>query len=242
MQDIEIHAHLWYVQESKDILDKVSARFNERINISLVKGYDGNKEILTYAKSKFKRVEVVYVDNMGNDQVGFIESYKVNTESKPWIFYIHDKADAVWTNELIDPIINCKNLEFLLQDHSIGMIGSKKKFQQAESEEYLAEKDGLMPMESKFSIVQQRNCLTWLRELQYILYSETGFSHEDKVNFKFFAGTMFLARKSIIHLAHRCVHNNFFEPRYSSDGKVEHGLERFYGYVNKCMNLEMRAI
>lgn len=242
MQDIEIHAHLWYVKESQELLDKVAVRFNDRINISLVKDSEGNKEILNHAKSKFKKVEIVYVDNMGNDQVGFIESYKANNEDKPWVFYVHDKKDVKWTNALIDPILNCQNLEDLINTRKIGMIGSEKKIFAAETEEYLAQRDSELPFEEKLDIVRYRNTVTWIRELQYIFYTEFGFTDKEKEKFKFFAGTMFLARSNVIKLTHLCVHDNFFEPNYSPNGKVEHGLERFYGYVNKCIKLEMRAI
>lgn len=242
MQDIEIHAHLWYVKESKELLDKVAVRFNDRINISLVKDSEGNKEILSHAKSKFKSVQVVYVDNMGNDQVGFIESYKINTEDKPWILYVHDKKNVKWTNELIDPILDCKNLEGLINENAVGMIGSEKKIKAAETEEYLAKRDAELPFEQKLDIVKYRQTVTWLRELQYILYTEFGFQVEAKEDFQFFAGTMFLARKNVIRLTHSCIHDSFFEPHYRNNGRVEHGIERFYGYVNKCLHLEMRAI
>jgi len=244
MNNIELHAHLWYKEESKQVLDKVSKKFKDRINLSLIEGCEHNEDILNYARGKFSEVKTVFVENLGNDQVGFIESYKNNSENKDWVFYFHDKKDVQWTNYLIDPLIGQDNLtmvEDLLQNTKIGIIGSLKKMEHLKEEKELASLSKIVSFKKRKKIVKSTHTIVWLRHLQDILASEFNYKSEN-INLDFFAGTMFMARKNIIKLAHSCVHDSYFERHYSMDGKVEHAMERFYTYVADCLRLETRAI
>lgn len=240
MDNIEIHAHFWYLDESKYVIDKISKKFSDRINISLIEGSESNSEILEYAQSKFKVVKYVLVENMGTDQNGFIKSYKTNCEEKDWIFYVHDKKDLEWIDDIIDPLIN--TLDNFNPSNMVGIIGSKHKQQTIEDEEYVIKRDKELPFESKLDIVRIKHTLVWLRQLQYIAFQEHGFFCKEKINFDFIAGTMFIAKREVVQLTHECVHDSFFTSGYSPNGKLEHGLERFYGYINECLKLEMETV
>lgn len=243
---LSVHVHLMYKEPSKYILDLLQEVWDGNIYLSLIEGNKHNKFILSCAQERFKTVLVKYLENKGTDQYGFFHSYKINNEETPWIMYIHDKhiSKIDWLDEILLPILQNNTINPLLLDSTTGMIasGHKKWVLSVENEEQLTEKSKTMPFHLKQWIVRSRHTLTWFRELQYILVQKTGFICVEDINPKFTAGNIFVARRSIIDTVMSCVHQDFFENDYRADGDVEHAMERFYFYVARCLNYDIKFI
>ena len=236
---ISFHIHLFYLEPSIYLLDKIRDAFDGNIYISLNKNGERNEEILSHAESLFKNVDHVVVDNVGNDQYGFFHSFPQNQDETEWVFYCHDKTikRIDWLDEIIDPVINYEDINNIMDDDNIGLVtaGNNKHCMNMYTEDILTGMSKSKNYSKRLKIVQARHTLTWYRELQYILLTDTGLINTDLLNPRFTAGNMFMARKSVIKLAHDCVHKSFFENYYREDGNVEHALERFYFYVTGCM-------
>ena len=205
------------------------------------RGSKDNDKILKHAESKFKDVRYVTVENYGTDQNGFISSYDTNCEDKNWILYTHDKKDEAWTMDLVNPLVTDEAIEYT-DDKTLGMITSKKREEKIKSEENLKKISAMTPPSMKVQIVRSKKTMLWLRELQHILFTTHGMVSEDNLDFTFSSGTMFMARSIVIDMTHSCIYKDFFESGYRADGEVEHALERFYFYVNKCLNMEHRSL
>ena len=245
--NISLHCHLWYPEESKFLLDRLSTVFTDIINISFNKNGKHNEEIRDYAQSKFQTVNTVSVENMGNDQRGFYESQSVNEEDgKDWILYTHDKQfkDRDWVCDLVDPLLTEEAINLTNEDNDVGMIISKKKELGLVTEQdlILGKNSTPTPFEEKKAVAYSLHTLGWLRILQYNLYDNYGFINKENLDVSFAAGTMFITRKQVVDVAHGCVHVSYFDEGYKPDGKVEHAMERFYAYVSKCLEYETRSI
>jgi hypothetical protein len=238
--DIELHCHLWYSDKYKNLLDKLGSKFNNRINLSLISGCDHNDKIIEYAKSKFKDVRYVTVDNCGTDQNGFLKSYDVNKEMKEWVLYTHDKADETWTMDLVDPLLTDEALKYC-EDGESGIITSSKRHTILPSQEEIDNQCQKTLPELKHTVIPLQSTIIWLTQLQDNL-KQLHHMQDTLLNLEFTAGTMFLSRSLILRLAHTCVEPEFFKTGHQPDGEVEHAMERFYFYVNNCLNLKHRRI
>ena len=244
---LQVHAHLWYEDVSKHLLDKLCKGWDGRINLSLIKGAESNQGIVSHAEGLFPEVRYVEVKNLGNDQSGFKESIAKNSEDKPWIFYVHDKNKVKidWLNEIVDPIIyQTDRVNSLMEDDDVGLIssGNPRRKEDLLSEETLIRFDRKTALSDKKGIVLARQTLVWLRELQYILYENHGFIAKENLNFSFTSGTMFVIRNDVTAMAHSCIHDNFFPDFYREDGDLPHALERFYYYVSICLDYKNQFI
>ena len=245
--NISLYCHLWYPEESKFLLDKLCTVFKDVINISLNEGGEHNEVIKTYAQDKFKTVNITLVENMGNDQIGFYKSHSIfEDDSKEWIFYAHDKQlkDRGWVSDLVDPLLTEEAINLTNENHNTGMVISKKRKLEliTEQELILGNKGCPMPFEAKKATAYALHTFGWLRILQYNLYEHYGFINKENLDISFAAGTMFMTKKQVVDMAHGCIHQDYFDKGYMPDGKVEHALERFYAYVNKCLEYETRSI
>lgn len=243
---LSVHLHLMYKEPCKYILDLLQEVWQGTIYLSLIEDNKHNDFILSCAKERFATVFAKYVPNKGTDQYGFLNSFEINREEKPWIMYIHDKhiSKIDWLDEIMLPILQPETVNQILLDNECGMIasGNKKWVLSVESEEQLTEKSKNMPFNLKQWIVRARHTLTWFRELQYILVQKTGFISMEDINPKFTAGNVFIARRSVVDTVMSCVHKDFFENDYRADGDVEHAMERFYFYVARCLNYDIKFI
>ena len=247
VNNISLHCHLWYLEESKFLLDKLSTVFKDVINISFNKGGEHNEVIKAYAEDKFKTVNTTFVENMGNDQIGFYESHFMHEdESKEWVLYAHDKQlkDRNWVSDLIDPLLTEESISLTGEENNVGMIISKKRELGLVTEQDLimGKNTNPTPFEDKKSVAYSLHTLGWLRILQYNLYENYGFISKENLDVAFAAGTMFMTRRQVINIAHGCLHVNYFDKGYMPDGQVEHAMERFYAYVSKCLEYETRSI
>lgn len=236
----EIHLHLWYEDESIYLVDKISKIANGRINLSFNTDGKANDKLLDYCKTKFSDVRAVYVENGGNDQIGFFNSIKENNEGKKFIFYAHDKNPnkREWVDQCVDPLVNnIKSVNKHLAEENTGIVssGNPKRLEFLLTEEKLIEIDKHTDMSEKTGVVLARQTLIWLRELQYILYDVHGYIDKSNLNFRFTAGNMFIINSDVLSLAHSVLHPSFFPAIYREDGDMPHALERFYYYVSLCM-------
>jgi hypothetical protein len=237
---VSVYTHLFYKEPSIYLLDKIREHYDGDINISLNKNGKSNKDILSYAENIFKDVRAIEVNNRGNDQHAFFQNYKKNKCDKEWTLYCHDKAiqRIDWLDEILDPIlINKDKVNELMCSDETGMISSSVRphYQTMMTEDSLTEMSKSQNFDSRLSIIQARHTLTWYRELQYILLTNTGFIDAENLNPSFTAGNMFLGRSSVVQWSHNCVHESYFENYYRNDGNVEHAMERFYYYVSYCL-------
>jgi len=236
---VSVHMHLFYKDPSIYLLDKIANNFNGQLYISFNENGEYNDEIESHAKTKFKTVNIVTIKNKGNDQYGFYTSFKKNQLDTPWILYCHDKTikRIDWLDQILDPILEYEDIEKALLNDNNGMIssGDSRYHHRLIAEEDLTNLSKTKNYSSRLKIMQARHTLTWFRELQYILLSDTGFINADNLNPYFTAGNMFLARRPVVKLSHQCIHETFFESYYREDGNVEHAMERFYFYVSECL-------
>lgn len=236
-----VHMHLYYEDMSEHIIKQVSKVWNKNVYISLIKDAKQNKRILSLANEKFSSIQWVEVENKGTDQYGFFFSNKLNTEKyKPWILYIHDKsADKLdWLNDIMN-IFTEDEYQTVVEQHmnskKTGIISAKSRKNKVIDSDELIEITKYLEFKHRGNFVKSVGTLAWLRELQNIFYNKTGIVKQDMLNTYFVSGTVFMARKSIVDYVHSCVHVNFFENGYRSDGEVEHAMERFYFYVSECL-------
>ena len=142
------------------------------------------------------------------------------------------------------PLINSHTVNQEIVNSETGLISanSKRWLLDLETEQSILKEDKEAPMSYKRIIVLKRHTLVWLRELQYILYKKHGFIQKENLNFKFTAGTMFLARSDVVDLSLSCILPCYFEECYRQDGNVQHAMERFYYYVSMCMGYKNKLI
>lgn len=237
------HAHLFYLEPAIYLLDKIYDKYRSEIYISLNEDGEDNQKILDYAKSIFKKVDVVITPNYGTDQYGFFNSFPRNKEKKEWLLYVHDKVihRIDWLDSIVDPLLSHdeKKMQEAMSGIDYGIISTLNWKQEILTEKTITEMCKKKNMDTRLALVQARHTMAWYRELQYILLSNTGFICKENINPDFTAGNIFIARHKIVKLAHSCLRDNFFEGRYRNDGNVEHALERFYFYIPYCMNYEV---
>jgi len=243
---IQTHAFLWYKDTHEYILTKLAKAGITHLNLSLESGNKNNKTIITAAKKLIPNVRYIKVRPCGSDQLGFYcSAIKYNKTKKDWILYCHDKSKTKqkWVDSILDPILQDK-INDIIVDNNIGIIssGHPDYFKQLWSEEDLVKLDHQTFFHDKKCIVECRHTLTWLRELQYILFRKHGLMDKENLNFNFTAGNMFLIRRDVLQVAHSCIHSNFFPNNYRADGDVSHALERFYYYVSICMKYKNEFI
>lgn len=243
---IQTHAFFWYKDTSSYVLHKLANAGVSQLNMSLEDGNKNNKHIIRTAKQMISQVRYVKARPCGSDQLGFYCSFmKHNQKKKPWVLYCHDKSSNKidWINSILDPILT-NDIDEMLDNPDIGIISSScpKYVHATQSEEDLIKIDKKTFFQFKRGIVESRHTLTWLRELQYILFKRHELVDKENLNFKFTAGNMFLIRANVLETAHSCVHSNFFPNNYRPDGDIAHALERFYYYVSICMKYKNEFI
>jgi hypothetical protein len=245
---LSVHLHLYYKEPSKILLEKINKAWKGKIYISLVSGNENNDNIISVAKSLFSEVVVVENENSGNDQYGFYKSFKQNDDDTDWILYAHDKHESKieWMNVLIDPLVTHTDaINYLLRQENIGLIAAKSdKYTYIQmSEEQLNTLGDTCPQEERIKIIQSKQTLVWLRELQRSLVKQNNLSQiHDPNALVFVAGNMFIIRRSVLQKCHNCLHENFFDKYYRQDGDVGHGLERFYFYAPLCLNFNVQLV
>jgi hypothetical protein len=240
MKNTSLIMHLFYKDSSFYLLDKVS-KFckHDKLYLSLAQDAPHNNEIVEYAKKYYNKIVVNEEYNFGNDQYGLYKIFtKYVDEVDNYIFYFHDKHPSKldWIDDLLDPFIKT-DIDSKLLNNSNGIIVSNNSKYQLKlmNEMSLAKIGSELPHRNLITNIRAKQTLLWVRELQELLFKSTGILEEEYLNFEFTAGNMFCIKKTILQLSLHCIHDNFFEHGYRIDGNVEHGLERFYFYVNLCL-------
>lgn len=244
MKNSSLILHLFYEKPSIYLLDKVSKFYTgDDIYVSLIEDSIQNHNIINHAKKYFKNVIINIEPNRGTDQYGLYKIFNKYEENlNQWIFYFHDKHESKldWLDSLIDPFIYNKDIF----KKNCGIVASDciKYSMKVNTEEDIMALNEDLPKRNRITSVRSRHTLVWVRELQNILYRETGILDKENINFEFVAGNMFCIKKSVLKLALSCVDDCFFETLYRPDGDVGHGLERFYFYVNSCLKYNLHKI
>jgi hypothetical protein len=245
MNDSSLILHLFYEEPSIYLLDKVSKFYkNDTLYLSLVKDSISNQNIINYAKNYYNNIIINEEENRGNDQYGLYKIFtKYEDDLNDWVFYFHDKhiSKLNWIDDLINPFCS---FDPGYLSNKIGIVVSDKPTYQLKilNESELIKQSDDLPKHNKIVNIRSKQTLVWVRELQQILFQDTGLMEDDHLNFDFTAGNMFCIKKSILKLALNCIHDNFFEMGYRKDGEVGHGLERFYFYVNLCLKYNVLKI
>jgi hypothetical protein len=248
MNNTSVHLHLYYEDAGSYLLKKLSKIWNGKIYLSLVHNNCANDILLSLANSIFSDIDIVYVDNKGTDQYGFLHSFKLNNEDTKWILYWHDKhlSKKQWLDDLTDLFCIDENIQeikrYTNDISSCGIISSAKCRNKALSFHQIAELSPYMAIEYRQNIVRSYHAIIWLKELQYLFKQRYNLYDENEIYPEFSAGTVFLARRDIVAKAHSVVHDNYFEDCYRADGDVGHALERFYHYVSKCLGYTNKFI
>ena len=245
------HIHLSYREPAQELLILLSKVWRGRlIHLSLNNGGEDNEEILRFAEKLFE-VKTTFVENMGTDQWGFRNSLIDNEEDTENILYLHDKKDIPWMVRACHPLLesSCKAFA-LMEDGEIGLVGSNYVRQKILTyEEVLDHHQPHTIMDRNrgvwdlykangAQIVRSLTTLGWYQILARDLGNAFNIgTHANIFDIFFPAGTIFMAKRQLVHMAHACASNSYFESGYMNDGKVEHALERFYGYVCKSLNL-----
>lgn len=237
---VDIHIHLWYKESSLYLMEKLSKAWDGPIIISMNENGPNNDVILEAAKSLFPKVTHYIYENHGTDQFGFFKSVQqLEKYEHKWTFCCHDKnpKKMSFLDDTLDPLVNnCSIINDLLERDSCGMIASERMKKKIDTEEDLVAQSKYINFEYLSNVVQAKHTLSWIRELQYILYTKHKMLNKEQINFDFGAGNIFLIKNDVLKLAHSCVHEHWFPKYYRTDGDVSHGLERFYFYVSICMN------
>ena len=132
-----------------------------------------------------------------------------------------------------------KNASRYLDSTSLGILASEKYKNKLISFEEILEKSASSPIKFRKKTIEYMHMLIWYHELQKILLSKCELGKKEFKLIEYSAGNIFISRRIVIEKAHRCLYNDFFNLNsYREDGEVEHGLERFYFYVSKCMGYE----
>ena len=231
---ISTHVFVYYLDEGIWLLKKLKEFYNGHIFLSLIEDNPYNDKLLHSANDMFD-VNVTYVKNKGTDQIGFYNTFKLDSTKKDWILYLHDKsADKTdWLQSLINPLINVDNS--LLYNDKIGIISSLAHKNKVTTIDSISSRYKYIGYQYRRCLVESIHTVVWLKELQRILFEKHNLIDEDNIYNTFCAGNIFLARRNIIERAHDCVYDDFFNDGYRSDGEIGHGLERFYFYVSECL-------
>lgn len=241
MKDLSVHIHLMYEEIGCLMLEQLGSVWRGKVYMSLIKGnYDTNNMFMRLAEDLFSSTEVTLVEDKGNDQWGFYNTYNKNKDDTKYILYFHDKKDPDWTSDLIEPFITKEALKEsldIIRDKGVGIVSAKARKQSTLTDKALWEMYRGVSTKFRSKLVLSCQTVRWLKELQYILAYGDGLGI-DNLYPDFCAGTIFLAKRDVVATAHKCVHSNFFTPHYATDGEVEHGLERFYFYVSECLGYE----
>ena len=239
MEDINVHMFVYYESTGKFLIDRISELNPKLVYLSLINDNPINSDITEYIKYKFDETRVLHVPNHGSDQYGFFHSFKQDKENTSWILYTHDKHPSKfeWLTDMLDIYRDVDTS--LLENRNIGMISAKKwKFTQPTFEE-LSRMSNTSDFVYRKKHVESMQTIIWLHELEKILLAKHKIGDHTIKYPIFSAGNIFLIRRNILEKAHDCVYEDFFNPdAYRGDGEVQHGLERFYFYVSKCMGYE----
>lgn len=248
MNNISVHLHLYYEDMGTYLLKKLSKIWNKKIYLSLVEYNCCNDILLNLSNSLFEKVEVAYVTNKGNDQFGFLHSFRLNNEDTSWILYWHDKhiSKKQWLDDITDIFCdenNIKLIERLTNNiSSCGIISSSKYKNKTLNFNQIATMSTKVPISYRHNIVRSYHCLVWLKELQYIFNQQYNIYDEEE-SFPFFtAGNIFMIKRDILTKVHNIIYDEFFENFYRTDGDVGHALERFYFYASKCLGYTNKFI
>jgi hypothetical protein len=235
-----VHLFLYYEINPVGLwlLEKLSSFYDGKVFLSLVKNNENNTDLLKAAENLFE-IDVTYVNNYGTDQIGFCNTFPKDTLETDWVIFLHDKhyTKIQWLNNLIEPL-RYVDLNSLNNIENIGIISSSKHKCKVQSINSLLNEQGNMFIENRKSLVESMHTVIWLKELQRMLLETHNLISEDDIYPTFCAGNIFLAKKDVVRIAHSCIYEKFFNKNYRADGEVEHGLERFYFYVSKCMGYD----
>ena len=255
MENVSLHMHLFYEDMGAYLLDRVSKVWDGRIHLSLVRGRAGDS-LLNIAQKMFD-LEVTFIENKGNDQYGFFKSFVKNTDKSEYVLYLHDKkkTEQEWLDQISDIFLDRDKLKGcidMLQQEKVGMVSSSLRHGGMHTLKQIYDYYYKFPFQHRAFIVRMVQTHIWTRELQSILdkrynlaipeldelKSDEARGPESYECVQFTEGNVFLCRREVVEYAHKCVHESFFEGIYRADGGVEHGMERFYPYVSKCLGLE----
>ena len=245
------HIHLSYRESAQELLILLSKVWRGRlIHLSLNNGGEHNEEILKFAEKLFE-VKTTFVEDMGNDQWGFINSFRDSEEETDNILYLHDKKNITWMVGACGPLLEkgCEAFN-LMGEREIGLVGAhsvrQKILTYEKALEYhqphrVADKNrGVWDIYESTAkrTIRSLKTLCWYQILVRELASAFQIGTHRNISDSFFpAGTIFMAKRQLVQVAHTCVLDDFFESGYVADGQVEHALERFYGYVCNSLNL-----
>ena len=248
MKNTSVHLHLYYEDMGSYLLNKLSKIWNGKIYLSLINDNCCNDILLNLANGLFSDIDVVYVKNTGNDQFGFLQSFKLNKDNTKWILYWHDKhvSKKQWLDDITDIFCheeNKKLIERYTNDiSSCGIISASKYRNQTLNLHQIAEISPQIKFEYRQNVVRSYQTVIWLKELQYLFKQHFNIYDENEIYPYFTSGTVFMIQRDILTKVHSIIHDNFFEDFYRPDGDVGHALERFYFYASKCLGYTNKFI
>ena len=247
--------HLWYEETSISLIEKISQVWDGEVHVSLIKDAPNNECILKNLHRYFKEVHVYELEeNFGNDQVGFINTFRQIKKWQPWVFYVHDKhpSKRIWLDDLVDPIIeNPELINDLINKEEVGIISSKKMKMKVSYHDLkdTVMQDYLFVFQDaayiNISILKKFTSM-WIKSLIEIFNilenKNKNLTKEKEFDFSFTAGNIFAIRSEIVYRTHRCVHQEYWNKSYQKDGTVFHGLERFYYYASERLGKQNKFI
>ena len=248
---ISVHLHLGQLESSLMLIDGLKEVWDGKVYASFNQGCEHNAILLDRLAEKFDHVDPITVKDMGNDQYGFIKSFKGNQDDTDYILYAHDRTHTKKFKKATDPILKHPGgLESLVDnmiklDCGIASAGSTKEQMLSMYELDVSHGAGfLSPAFKKFDEhqsaeyrlgpVQSMQTVLWFHELARWARWKTN-SMLPTIYPHFSGGNCFLAHREIVTLAHACAPEEFFEEGYKPDGKVEHALERLYFYISNTI-------
>ena len=251
VKDLSVHLHLDKLESSLIIIDELKKIWNGKVYVSLNDDSENNTTLLDRLVESFDHVDPVIVKNMGNDQFGFIKSFKGNQDNTAYTLYMHDRTDLDKFKEATYPILRFPGgIEALIKhmnemDIGIAASGQTKEVMLSMYELDISHGAGfLSPTFDKYDVsakaeyrvgaMRPMQTTLWFNELTKWARHHTN-QMLPTIYPEFSGGNCFLARNEIIKLAHKCTPEEFFEEGYKPDGKVEHALERLYFYISNTI-------
>lgn len=236
---IAVHLHLYYINQLPEIISKLQNMDKAAVDYDLyVTMNTKNKLAETKILNAFPHATILQTENKGYDIAPFIHTLKsLNLNAYDYILKLHTKGtthtnytklngcrfdNALWRKILWDSMLKTperlqKNIEIMNKNQNIGMISSKYCLT---SEKHTYEK--LLPQINQ--VMQQLNL-------------------PQTENISFVAGTMFLAKSSILKPLQQ-LDESAFTP---TDGKIKEGtyahvIERVFGAVITAQNHTIHGI
>jgi lipopolysaccharide biosynthesis protein len=234
MKPILVHVHIYYTNLWPELIPylKNISPYKYELFISMV---EHNEDIQQNILNHFPNANIEIFKNIGYDVAPFIDILnRVNLDDYSYIIKLHTKRDMP-----LESRNNCHNVSGnKWRNYALSILSSKNHFQKIlnnfKTKEYLG-----MVNDYRLIINNEPKTHEAIKKSAKSLFKKMQLSYS---NITFIAGTMFIARASLLKPIQtlNLTMQDFEIPDRSLETSMAHTIERLLGMVIKAQNYEIK--